>query len=75
MSRTDGGEMSVAVLPIMDASGDNYYHAHRSRGFTHATAATRRMPTDDSPSVRILYVDNRVLYVALFLKNDARNVC
>ena len=33
--------MSAAVLPIMDASGDNYYHAHRSRG---ATAATRRMP-------------------------------
>ena len=57
--------MSAAVLPIMDASVpprvDNYYHAHRSRGFTHATAATRRMPTDDSPSVRILYV----------LENDA----
>ena len=52
--------MSAAVLPIMDASGDNYYHAHRSRG---ATAATRRMPTDDSPSVRFKYVDNRVVYV------------
>ena len=31
MSGTDGGEMSAAVLPIMDASVaprvDNYYHA------------------------------------------------